>query len=174
MVYFGLVDMMSAFFNNIRGPLDDDTNQQLTEMLQTFLNFLIAVTKFLGLRKTSDLFSDNHKSDDSTHFLSSLKSTNMANLISLIYGIMHKDASSTSIKHDQSSVSSSVPSSLSMQTSKKLSAKTLELATLSLRLINQIIVLDLNLIQVSQPPAPNQNRPPIVSIERLFFVESTR
>lgn len=50
MVYFGLVDMLSAFFNNIRGPLDDDTNQQVTEILQTFLHFLITITKFLGLR----------------------------------------------------------------------------------------------------------------------------
>lgn len=78
----------------------------------------------------------------------------MANLISLIYGILHKDASSTSIKYDQmtsslSAATAAVPASLSMQTSKKLSAKTLELATLSLRLVNQIIVLDLNMVQVS-------------------------
>lgn len=45
MASYGLIDTLSVFFSNVRGPLDDE--QQTAEILKNCLNFLISVTKFL-------------------------------------------------------------------------------------------------------------------------------
>lgn len=55
----------------------------------------------------------------------------------MLYGMLHKDAS-TPVKLNQ----------LNNQNMKKLSANTSGLCLLSLKLLNQIIVLDLTLFQV--------------------------
>ncbi len=46
MTNYGLIDTLSVFFSNIRGPLGDD--QQTAEILTNCLNFLIAITKFIS------------------------------------------------------------------------------------------------------------------------------
>lgn len=42
---YGLIDTLSIFFSNIRGPLDEE--QQTAEVLSNCLRFLISITKFL-------------------------------------------------------------------------------------------------------------------------------
>lgn len=56
----------------------------------------------------------------------------------MLYGMLHKDAS-TPDKSNQLSGSMNV---------KRQTSITLELTTLSLKLLNQMIVLDLNMVQV--------------------------
>ena len=48
MTNYGLIDTLSVFFSNIRGPLDEE--QQTAEILANCLNFLISITKFLTLK----------------------------------------------------------------------------------------------------------------------------
>ncbi len=91
------------------------------------------------LRKTNDIFSSK-KTDDSTQFISTLKITNLVNIISMLYGMLHKDAS-TPVKYNQSP-----PSTIK---DKKQPFVTLELTKLSFKLLNQMIILDLNMIQVN-------------------------
>lgn len=57
----------------------------------------------------------------------------------MLYGMLHKDASSTPVKLGNNSTAS-----LNV---KKQAGITIELATLSVKLLNQMIVLDLNVIQ---------------------------
>lgn len=59
----------------------------------------------------------------------------------MLYGMLHKDAS-TPIKYDQSTTNSVD------HIKKQQPSSTLELTTLSLELLNQMIVLDLNMVQV--------------------------
>lgn len=48
MTSYGFIDTVSLFFNNIRGPLDDE--QQIAEMLNRCLNLMISVIRFLNLK----------------------------------------------------------------------------------------------------------------------------
>ncbi len=89
-------------------------------------------------RKTSDIFS-TRKTDDNTQFIATLKTTNLVNIVSMLYGMLHKDAS-TPVKSGQSPNSGVKP--------KKQPLASLELTTLSFKLLNQMIILDLNMIQV--------------------------
>ena len=137
MTSFGLIDAFSVFFSNIRGPLDDDT--QNNDILQNSLNFLISITKFILAKKSSDIFTER-KCEDSTQLIGTFKATNLVNIVSMLYGMLHKDAS-TPVKYEQSN-SSHV-------NTKKLHRTTLELTTLCIKLLNNMIVIDLNMVQVS-------------------------
>ncbi len=131
MTSYGLLDNLSVFFINIRGPLDDEF--QTVEILNNCLCFLLSITKFLAQKKTLDLFSPR-KTDDSTQLISTIKATNLVNIISMLYGMLHKDASTTPVKFATTNV-------------KKQTLTTLELTKLSLKLLNQMMVLDLNMVQ---------------------------
>ena len=78
--------------------------------------------------------------EDSTQLLTTFKATNLVNIVSMLYGMLHKDAS-TPVKYDQTNMSTS--------NAKKQPTTTLELTTLSVKLLNQMIILDLNMVQVS-------------------------
>ncbi len=58
----------------------------------------------------------------------------------MLYGMLHKNAS-TPVKYDPAT-------SFAENIKKKQPSSTLELATLSLKLLNQMAVLDLNMVQV--------------------------
>ena len=131
MTSYGLLDNLSVFFINIRGPLDDEL--QTVEILNNCLNFLLSITKFLAQKKTLDIFSPR-KTEDNTQLISTIKATNLVNIISMLYGMLHKDASTTPVKFATTNV-------------KKQTLTTLELTKLSLKLLNQMIVLDLNMVQ---------------------------
>lgn len=72
--------------------------------------------------------------------MSTLKATNLVNIVSMLYGMLHKDAS-TPVKSSSNLLSN-------VQNEKKQTSTTLELTTLSLKLLNQMIILDLGLVQV--------------------------
>ena len=132
MTSYGLIDNLSVFFINIRGPLDDE--HQTVEILNNCLNLLVAVTKFLAQKKPSiDIFSPR-KIEDSTQLISTIKATNLVNIVSMLYGMLHKDASTTPVKFAGANI-------------KKQTLTTLELTKLSLKLLNQMIVLDLSMVQ---------------------------
>ena len=128
---YGLIDNLSVFFINIRGPLDDEL--QTVEILNNCLNFLVSITKFLAKRRTLDTFSPR-KTEDTTQLISTIKTTNLVNIVSMLYGMLHKDASTTPVKLPTSNI-------------KKQTLTTLELTKLSLKLLNQMMVLDLNMVQ---------------------------
>ncbi|CAF0765123.1 unnamed protein product, partial [Brachionus calyciflorus] len=98
---FGLIDTLSVFFSNIQGPLDGD--QQMADILNSCLNFLFSMTKFLYQKKTVDIFSEK-KQEDTTQLISTFKATNLVNIISMLYGMLHKDAS-TPVKSNHSQIS---------------------------------------------------------------------
>lgn len=85
------------------------------------------------------MFTDR-KPEDHTQLIATFKATNLVNIISMLYGMLHKDAS-TPVKNDLTN------NRVESMERKQLSS-TLELSTLSLKLINQIAVLDLNMVQV--------------------------
>ena len=93
-------------------------------------------------RKTIDIFSER-KTDDSTQLISAIKATNLVNIISMLYGMLHKDASTPVKSANQQNTNST--SNLKKQTT-----TTFELTILSLKLLNQMIVLDLNMVQVNK------------------------
>ena len=139
MVNFGFIDTLSVFFNNIRGPLD---NEQHIEIVKSCLEFLISTTGYLMIKKasiTSDTFSER-RIEENANLINTFRDTQLVNIISMLYGMLHKDAS-TQIKHEQSNGSSD-------SVRKQQPVSTVELASMSLRLLNQMIVLDLNLVQV--------------------------
>lgn len=86
------------------------------------------------------MFTDR-KPEDTTQLISTFRSTNLVNIISMLYGMLHKDAS-TPVKYDQTTNSVD-------NIKKQQPFSTLELTTLSLKLLNQMTVLDLNMVQVS-------------------------
>jgi hypothetical protein len=132
MTNYGLLDNLSVFFINIRGPLDDEFHT--VEILNNCLNFLLSITKFLAQKKTPlDIFSPR-KTEDTTQLISTFKATNLVNIISMLYGMLHKDASTTPVKFATTNV-------------KKQTPTTLELTKLSLKLLNQMSVLDLSMVQ---------------------------
>lgn len=47
-ISYGLIDTLSVFFSNIRGPLDND--QQMAEILKSCLKFLVEITQFSNKR----------------------------------------------------------------------------------------------------------------------------
>lgn len=98
-----------------------------------------------------DIFCER-KSDDSTQLISTLRATNLVNIVPMLYGILHKDAS-TPIKSIYFNCSTNIGNShaKSSSSSSSLLSKDvidLELTTLGVRLLNQIITLDLSRVQV--------------------------
>ena len=90
-------------------------------------------------RNSTNAFSER-KPEDVTQLINTFKITNLVNIISMLYGMLHKDAS-TPVKYD--------PSTSSVENIKrKQPSSTLELTNLSLKLLNQMTVLDLNMVQV--------------------------
>ena len=135
MTCFGLIDSFSVYFSNVRGPLDQDSLN--TEILHNLLNFLIAITKFLSIKKNDAFFTDK-KSEDCTQLMVTLKATNLVNIVSMLYGMLHKDAS-TPVKYENASLAANA---------KKLHPNTLELTTLCVKLLNTMMLLDINMVQV--------------------------
>lgn len=98
-------------------------------------------------RKTTEIFSER-KTEDSTQLISTLKATNLVNIVSMLYGMLHKDAS-TPVKSIP--LNTSPPSTNNTNNNsnvKKQTDITLELTTLGVKLLNQMIILDLNMVQV--------------------------
>ena len=48
MLYTDLIEAISSLFNNISGPMDNDLNNDLIDILQNFLNYLIVITQYFN------------------------------------------------------------------------------------------------------------------------------
>lgn len=137
LVSFGFIDIFSIFFNNIRGPLEGE--KKMINVLQNCLNLLLSITRFLITKYSKpDIFSKS-KAEDIPHLLNIFKTTNLVNIISMLYGMLHKDAS-TPIRYDTNGSAE--------QTKKNQPTSTIELTTLTLKLLNQMIILDFYMVQV--------------------------
>lgn len=137
LVSFRFIDLFSVFFNNIRGPLEGEA--KMINVLQNCLYLLISTTRFLmNKHSQSDIFS-KRKVEDTSHLLMTFKTTNLVNIVSMLYGMLHKDAS-TPIKYDTNGSAE--------QTKKKQPLSTLDLTTLALKFLNQMITLDFYMVQV--------------------------
>ncbi|ELT92650.1 hypothetical protein CAPTEDRAFT_90932, partial [Capitella teleta] len=101
LVSVGVVDRLTMFFNSIRGSIDGDAS--LAEFLQHGISLLSSVTRLLSRRltnrivlnrltyfllsRTGSIF-DDLRPDDSCQFLATLGTTDLAGLISLLYGVL--------------------------------------------------------------------------------------
>ena len=139
LVSFGIIDELSVFFNNIQGPIEGE--DKTMTVLENCLNFMISITRFSVIKNSSsDLFLER-KPVDTSQLVNTLNETNLVNIISMLYGMLHRDAS-TPIKYDHSSGTAE-------RTRKQQPPSTIKLTTLSLKLLNQMISLDLFMMQVN-------------------------
>ena len=76
--------------------------------------------------------------EDSTQLISTFRATNLVGIVSMLYGILHRD-SPPFAKNDQTA----------NQPIKQLSSSTFQISIMSLRMLNQMAVLDLNMVQVN-------------------------
>lgn len=142
LISFDLIDIISQFFDEIQGPLDESS--QTIQVLENCLYFLIAITKFLVIKSTPYyVFSEHRQSassgeNNSQQLVSTFKETNLVNIISMLYGMLHKETSTPIKYHANGSAA---------QTRKQQAVSTLKLSTLSLKLLNQMITLDLGVMQ---------------------------
>jgi transaldolase len=107
---------------------------------------------FFFVSRSFDAFADR-KVEDTTKLISTLKATNLVNIVSMLYGMLHKDASTPvkSINHCDSHNTSHSASSSNVTTAalaKTQTDSTLELSRMSIQLLNQMFLLDLNMVQV--------------------------
>ncbi len=138
MVAYGIIDVFSVFFSNIRGSLEGE--EHTIQILQNCLYLLISLTRFLVIRKSSSwVFFTRLQTEDHSQLINTLKETNLVNIISMLYGMLHKDAS-TPIRYDP-------VNGAAEQTKKSQPPSSLELTTLSLRVLNQMMVLDVQMVQ---------------------------
>jgi hypothetical protein len=124
LVSLDLIAVISHFFDKIQGALEEASPTAQT--LENCLHFLNATARLLTLR------------DNNCQLPLAVKETNLVNIVSMLYGMLHKEAS-TPIKY--------LADGAAAQTRKQQASSTLRLSTLSLRLLNQMAALDLAMMQ---------------------------
>ena len=127
LVSLDLIAVISHFFDKIQGALEEAS--QTAQTLENCLHLLNATTRLLTL--------DGERPNNCQLPLA-VKETNLVNIVSMLYGMLHKEAS-TPIKY--------LADGAAAQTRKQQASSTLRLSTLSLRLLNQMAALDLAMMQ---------------------------
>lgn len=83
-VSIGIVDKLSLYFNNVRGPINSEPD--VAVFLLRCMSFLTALTKLFAESCASEL--DGKIADDTTQLVATFKVTNMVGTVSLLYGIL--------------------------------------------------------------------------------------
>ncbi|XP_041368971.1 S phase cyclin A-associated protein in the endoplasmic reticulum-like [Gigantopelta aegis] len=128
-ICIGIIDKLQHYFNNVRGPIDTDKN--VAEFLQHSLGLLVSMTKFMS-KRNANMF-DNKKDHDSTQLIQTFEVTELVGIVSLLYGmLLHSGAPSRG---------DVVPPELSQHS--------LSVTLAGLRMLNNMAMLDLGMLQRS-------------------------
>jgi hypothetical protein len=127
-ISIGMIDKLSLFMSNIRGPIDQ--TPELAYFFQNIISLLTSITSLMTLR-CDNIFGAKIV-DDETQFMMTLRMTHICGVVSLIYGmLLHSGAP---VRGDN------VP---------PIAPKhTLDLTLEAIQFINHVSLLDLTMIQV--------------------------
>lgn len=124
----GLVDKLSCLMSNVRGPID-----QTPDLAFLLESILIWINSMLYLAIS---FGDN----DPTHLVTALNVTQIAGVVSLVYGVLlHSGIPQRSDENTMIPVSSS----------HELILHTLSVVLEAIKLCNYLALIDLTMVQVS-------------------------
>lgn len=129
-VSIGMIDKLSLFMSNIRAPIDE--MPELADFLKDLVLLLTAITNVLSLRCDNTGAFGVRLTDDDTQFMMTLRMTHICGVISLLYGLLLHSGAPVRTDDTPPIVSNHV----------------MELAFESIRFINHVSLLDLNMIQV--------------------------
>ena len=113
-----------------------------SEFIRSNFKYSFLSIKF---RKSVETFSERKQDDNTQLMRNTLKATNLVNIISMLYGMLYKNASTPVKSYNQSASAMMMPGSAIV---KKQPTSTLELTALSLKALNQMSVLDMQIVQV--------------------------
>ncbi|XP_060557180.1 S phase cyclin A-associated protein in the endoplasmic reticulum-like isoform X3 [Ruditapes philippinarum] len=123
----GIVDKLTQYLRMVQGPIDSD--KDAAEFIQNCLGLLVALTKFLSVRKSS--IFENKKLEDPTQLISTFEVTELVGIVSLLYGML---------------LHSGTPSR-GEEAPPEFPQHTLGVATTGLRMLNHMATLDLDMMQ---------------------------
>lgn len=123
----GIVDKLTQYLRMVQGPIDDD--KEAAEFIQNCLGLLVALTKFLSVRKSS--IFEKKKLEDPTQLISTFQVTELVGIVSLLYGML---------------LHSGTPSRGDVAPP-EFPQHTLAVATTGLRMLNHMATLDLDMMQ---------------------------
>ncbi|XP_070541829.1 S phase cyclin A-associated protein in the endoplasmic reticulum-like isoform X2 [Ptychodera flava] len=128
LVCVGVVDKLTCYFQNVHGPVDEDA--KAAEFLENCLGLLVSMTRFITTRSISVF--DINKKEDTTQLMVTLKSTQFAGIISMLYGIL---------------LHGGAPSRKGSIVPPELPEHTLRVVNTGLRMMNTFAVIDLKMLQ---------------------------
>ncbi|KAL4227984.1 hypothetical protein ACF0H5_013422 [Mactra antiquata] len=123
----GIVDKLTQYLRMVQGPIDDD--KEAAEFIQHCLGLLVALTKFLSVRKSS--IFEKKKLEDPTQLISTFEVTELVGIVSLLYGML---------------LHSGTPSRGDVAPP-EFPQHTLAVAVTGLRMLNNMATLDLDMLQ---------------------------
>ncbi|XP_023932135.1 S phase cyclin A-associated protein in the endoplasmic reticulum-like isoform X1 [Lingula anatina] len=123
----GIMDKLTIYFSNVRGPIDDAPHA--AEFLQHSMGLLTAMIK-LSVKRNRNIF-DKKKPEDTTQLIATFKVTELVGVVSLLYGML--------LHSGTPDHGSSPPPELNQHT--------LSVTTTAIKMLNFIATLDLNMSQ---------------------------
>ncbi|XP_038079057.1 S phase cyclin A-associated protein in the endoplasmic reticulum-like isoform X2 [Patiria miniata] len=130
LVCYGVIDSLTSCFNRVRGTVDE--NPSLAEFLQHGLGLLGAMTKFVSSTSSRSGCIFLSKKEDPTQLLATFRATGFSGIVSLLYGILLHGGN---------------PPRGSTTTPPELPEHTLNVVTAGIKLLSNIAVLDLEMMQ---------------------------
>ncbi|XP_077988787.1 S phase cyclin A-associated protein in the endoplasmic reticulum-like [Glandiceps talaboti] len=127
-VCVGIVDKLTCYFTNVHEPVDEDP--KAAEFLKHCLGLLVALTRFITTKLTN--IFDESKKEDPTQLMVTLKSTEFAGIVSMLYGIL---------------LHGGAPARSDNVTPPELPEHTLCVVNMGLKMLNTFAVMDLKLLQ---------------------------
>ncbi|XP_077867715.1 S phase cyclin A-associated protein in the endoplasmic reticulum-like [Saccoglossus kowalevskii] len=128
LVSVGVLDQLTLYFNSVHGPVDEDPKS--ADFIQHCLGLLVAMTRFI-MTKSCNVF-DESKRDDPTQLLITLKFTEFAGIVSMLYGIL---------------LHGGAPARKSNFIPPELPEHTLNVVSTGLKMLNTFAVIDLKMLQ---------------------------
>lgn len=126
-VSLGVLNKIGVYLSNIR-DFNEDSRTFMT--VTNCLNLFTLITKFVCLKKTGGM--DEYKNEDTTQLINAYKSTSLVGIISMLYGLLHKD---------------SIPYYKNDLVIKQLPSNLIQILILSFKMLNQIAILSVGIIQ---------------------------
>ncbi|XP_078697296.1 S phase cyclin A-associated protein in the endoplasmic reticulum-like isoform X1 [Branchiostoma floridae x Branchiostoma belcheri] len=130
-VSVGIVDKLSQYFKSVRGPIDQDL--KAAEFLGSGMGLLASMNKFVSSLGKSNS-EKGPKKDDTTQLIHTYKVTELVGIVSLLYGML---------------LHSGAPERGPSPPPEAFPPHTLHVATMGIRMLNNMAGLDLNMLQTA-------------------------
>ncbi|XP_078606102.1 S phase cyclin A-associated protein in the endoplasmic reticulum-like isoform X3 [Branchiostoma floridae x Branchiostoma japonicum] len=130
-VSVGVVDKLSQYFKSVRGPIDQDL--KAAEFLGSGMGLLASMNKFVSSLGKSNS-EKGPKKDDTTQLIHTYKVTELVGIVSLLYGML---------------LHSGAPERGPSPPPEAFPPHTLHVATMGIRMLNNMAGLDLNMLQTA-------------------------